>query len=127
MKTKNLNIFLSYGHDQNTELVEMIKHDLEKRGHDWRRSITDGLTASDKVLSFLSKHATRDPGVFRDEIAIAIGVKGGNIQTILVEADEEVKPPVNIDHIQWLDMHNWKAAYKQEGKAWTNLYEEKLS
>jgi hypothetical protein len=26
----------------------------------------------------LSKHSTRDPGVCLDEIAIAIGVKGGN-------------------------------------------------
>jgi tetratricopeptide (TPR) repeat protein len=137
---KNLNIFLSYGHDQNAELVEMIKNDLEKRGHDvwfdkseiktgddWRRSITDGLSASDKVLSFLSKHATRDPGVCRDEIAIAIGVKGGNIQTILVENETEVKPPVNIGHIQWLDMHNWKALYEQGGKDWESWYEEKLA
>jgi tetratricopeptide (TPR) repeat protein len=142
---KNLNIFLSYGHDQNAELVEMIKRDLEKRGHDvwfdkspekgkgiksgddWRRAITDGIVKSDKVLSFLSKHSTRDPGVCRDEIAIAIGVKGGNIKTILVESETEVKPPVNIGHIQWLDMHNWKALYEQGGKDWENWYAEKLA
>ncbi len=35
MKAKTpLRIFLSYGHDQNAELVEMIKSDLGKRGHD---------------------------------------------------------------------------------------------
>lgn len=34
--------------------------------------------------SLFSKYSTRDLGVCRDEIAIAIGVKGGNIQTILV-------------------------------------------
>jgi tetratricopeptide (TPR) repeat protein len=145
MNPKNLNIFLSYGHDQNAELVEMIKRDLEKRGHDvwfdkspekgkgiksgddWRRAITDGIVKSDKVLSFLSKHSTRDPGVCRDEIAIAIGVKGGNIKTILVESETEVKPPVNIGHIQWLDMHNWKALYEQGGKDWENWYAEKLA
>jgi len=139
-KQKHLRIFLSYGHDHNAELVEMIKNDLEKRGHDvwfdkseiktgddWRRRISDGLTNSDKVLSFLSKHSTRDPGVCRDEIAIAIGVKGGNIQTILVESETEVKPPVNIGHIQWLDMHNWKALYEQGGKNWENWYAEKLA
>jgi hypothetical protein len=98
-----LRIFLSYGHDHNEELVRLIKTDLEKRGHDvwvdkneikfgdeWRRSITDGILGSNRVLSFLSKHSTRDPGVCRDEIAIAIGVKGGNIQTILVESEKEV-------------------------------------
>ena len=88
-----LRIFLSYGHDHNEELIRLIKSDLEKRGNDvlfdkneikfgdeWRRSITDGILGSNRVLSFLSKYSTRDPGVCRDEIAIAIGVKGGNIQ-----------------------------------------------
>src|SRR5271170_1007174 len=90
-----LRIFLSYGHDANEELVRRIKTDLEKRGHDvwfdkneikfgdeWRRAITDGILQSNRVLSFLSKHSTRDPGVCLDEIAIAIGAKGGNIQSI---------------------------------------------
>ncbi len=63
---------------------------------------------SNKVLSFLSKYSTRDPGVCLDEIAIAIGVKGGNIQTILVEGEVDVKPPASINHIQWLDMHDWQ-------------------
>ena len=140
MKTQNLKIFLSYGHDQNAELVKIIKEDLEKRGHDvwfdkhkikagddWRRQITDGLSESDKVLSFLSKHSTRDPGVCRDEIAIAIGVKGGNIQTILLEPENEVEPPVNIGHIQWLDMHEWKTCFAQGGETWQTWYKEKLS
>ena len=43
-----------------------------------------------------------------DEIAIAIGAKGGNIQTILVESEREVNPTPSISHIQWLDMHDWK-------------------
>src|SRR5271157_1671385 len=81
-----MRIFLSYGHDNNEELVRRIKADLEKRGHDvwfdkseikfgddWRRSITDGILKSNRVLSFLSKYSTRNPGVCRDEIAIAIG------------------------------------------------------
>jgi len=119
-----MRIFLSYGHDDNEELVRRIKADLEKRGHDvwfdkneikfgdeWRRAITDGILNSQRVVSFLSKHSTRDPGVCRDEIAIAIGVKGGNIQTILVESEQEVQPPVNIGHIQWLDMHDWKEGH----------------
>jgi hypothetical protein len=71
-----LKIFLSYGHDGNEELVRRIRAGLEARGHDvwfdkseikfgddWRRSITDGIAASNRVLSFLSKHSTRDPGV----------------------------------------------------------------
>ena len=139
-QSPKLKIFLSYGHDQNVALVEIIKNDLEKRGHDvwfdkseiksgddWRRSIIEGISASDKVLSFLSKHATRDPGVCRDEIAIAIGVKGGNIQTILVESEEEVKLPVNIGHIQWLDMHDWKEKFESDAKIWKKWYDKKLT
>lgn len=135
-----LRIFLSYGHDSNEELVRCIKGDLEKRGHDvwfdkteikfgdeWRRAITDGILQSHRVLSFLSKHSTRDPGVCRDEIAIAIGVKGGNIQTILVESEQEVQPPVNIGHIQWLDMHDWKERRAAGDPAWEQWYQAKLA
>jgi hypothetical protein len=135
-----LNIFLSYGHDANEELVCRIKADLEKRGHDvwfdkneikfgdeWRRAITDGILKSNRVLSFLSKHSTRDPGVCRDEIAIAIGVKGGNIQTILVESEQEVRPPVNIGHIQWLDMHDWKERRAAGESAWEQWYQARLA
>jgi len=120
-KLEPLRIFLSYGHDANQELVFRIVTDLEARGHDvwldkseirtgddWRRAITDGIVASHRVISFLSKHSTRDPGVCRDELAIAVGVKGGNIQTVLVESEDEVKAPVSISHIQWLDMHDWR-------------------
>ena len=101
-----LRIFLTYGHDNNEELVQQIKTDLEKRGHivwfdkseikfgdDWRRSITEGITNSNKFLPFLSKYSTRDPGVCLDEIAITIGVKGGNMKSILVESEQEVKSP----------------------------------
>jgi hypothetical protein len=122
-----LRIFLSYGHDRNEQLVRRIKADLEKRGHDvwfdkseikfgddWRRSITEGITGSHKFVSFLSKYSTRDPGVCLEEIAIAIGVKGGNIQTILVESEREVNPPPSISHIQWLDMHDWKCVGSAE-------------
>lgn len=135
-----MRIFLSYGHDGNEELVRRIKADLEKRGHDvwfdkneikfgddWRRSITDGILKSNRVLSFLSKHSTRDPGVCRDEIAIAIGVKEGNIQTILIESEQEVQPPVNIGHIQWLDMHDWKKRRDAGEDTWKKWYQEKLT
>lgn len=135
-----MRIFLSYGHDSNVELVRCIKADLEKRGHDvwfdksqiksgqdWRRSITDGIIISNRVLSFLSKHSTREPGVCLDEIAIAIGVKGGNIQTILVEAEQEVKPPASISHIQWLDMHDWKERREAGEDAWTEWYQTRFA
>lgn len=135
-----LRIFLSYGHDENEELVRRIKADLQQRGHDvwfdktdikagddWRRAITDGILHSQRVVSFLSKHSTRDPGVCRDEIAIAIGVKGGNIQTILVESETEVQPPVNIGHIQWLDMHDWRERRAAGETTWEEWYQTKFA
>ncbi len=115
-----LRIFLSYGHDANEKLIRSIKADLTSRGHDvwfdnaeikagndWRRSITEGITRSDKFVSFLPQHSTRDPGVCRD--AIAIGVRGGNIQTILVESEQEVQMRVKICHNLWLDLLDWKS------------------
>ena len=139
-KCSPLRIFLSYGHDANEELVRRIKTDLEKRGHDvwfdkseikfgddWRHSITDGILKSNRVLSFLSKHSTRDPGVCIDEIGIAIGVKGGNVQTILVEGEAEVQSPPSISHLQWLDMHEWKDKQGVGETTWNTWYNEKFA
>jgi hypothetical protein len=136
----SLRIFLSYGHDDNEALVLRIKTDLENRGHDvwidkseikfgddWRRAITDGIVSSNRVLSFLSKHSTRDPGVCLDEIGIAIGVKGGNIQTILLESEMEVKPPASISYIQWLDMHDWTEQCAAGETVWEKWYQAKLA
>lgn len=133
----SLRIFISYGHDASKDLALRIKGSLEERGHDvwfdeaeiksgddWRQKITQGITETHSVLSFLSKHSTRDPGVCIDEIGIAIGVKGGNIQTILVESETQVKPPPSISHIQWLDMHDWKEHQKDGNDTW---YEEKFA
>jgi WD40 repeat protein len=138
-EVKRLRIFLSYGHDENEELVRLIKTDLEKRGHDvwfdkneikfgddWRRSITDGIVESHRILSFLSKYSTRDPGVCLNEIAIAIGVKGGNIQTILVEGEKDVIAPSSISYVQWLDMHLWKEKRMAGREVWEKWYEEKF-
>ncbi len=135
-----MRIFLSYGHDANEELVRRIKADLEMRGHDvwfdkseipfgddWRHQITDGIIGSNRVVSFLSKYSTRDPGGCLDELAIAIGVKGGNIQTILVESETDVQAPPSIGHIQWLDMHDWKERRAAGEVAWEQWYQEKLA
>ena len=79
------------------------------------------------MLSFLSKHSTRDPGVCLDEIAIAIGAKGGNIQTVLLESEREVKPPPSISHLQWLDMHDWQERRAAGESAWEEWYQAKLA
>lgn len=135
-----LRIFLSYGHDANEELVRRIYADLRKLGHDvwfdktdiragddWRRSITSGITECDRFFSFLSKHSTRDPGVCLDEIRIAIGTKGGNIQSILVESEQEVKLPPSISHIQWLDMHDWKQRCDFTRDDWGEWYQKQFA
>ena len=127
-----MKIFLSYGHDENEKIILKIKDYLSKdaygnpknevwidkseikAGKDWREEITKGIVQSDVVLAGLSKHSTRIPGVCRDEIRISVGVKGGNIKTILLEPTDEVAAPAMISHIQWLDMSDWKK-HKDEG------------
>lgn len=126
-----MKIFLSYGHDSNAPLIEKIKDYLSKdaegnpkhevwidtaeikAGMNWREKIVKGLLESDIVLAGLSEHSTKEPGVCRDEISISIGVKGGNIRTILLEPSNIVAPPAMISHIQWLDMSDWKKHEKE--------------
>lgn len=127
-------IFLSYGHDKNEFIVKQIKKDLEARGHfvwidkkeikagqDWRKSIYKGISESNQFLSFLSVYSTRIPGVCLDEIAIAVGIRGCNIKTILLEKD--VNAPISISNIQWLDMSDWMIYYEKGGVDWDNWYD----
>lgn len=113
-------IFISYAHAQD-EIVAKIYEGLKKRGHDvwideseikygddWREKIANGIESSNGVLSFLSKEAVRENGVCLDELAIAISVKYGNIHTVLLQKEEDVKPPAQLTHRQWLDMSEWK-------------------
>ena len=117
---KILTIFLSYGHKDSAK-VDLIKKGLEKRGYKnlwidvdkikpgevWRRDIVEGIRESDIFIAFLSKYSMRDPGVCRDEVQISVGLKGGNIKTVLLEPLEEILPPATIAHTQWLDLSQW--------------------
>lgn len=133
-------IFFSYGHDDNAELVRRIKGDLEKRGHtiwfdekdigtwdDWRGKITRGIDQSQMAIAFLSKHAIRDPGVCRNEIAIALN-RFGTIHPILLESSIEKDIPVGIDRLNWTDLSQWRDIRdgRLPGICWAGWYETKL-
>ncbi len=137
---KPLKIFFSYGHDANEPIILRIKQDLEARGHiiwidkteirggdDWRRKITDGLIDTSAVISFLSAHSVRTPGVCLDELKIALCVKHGYVKTILLESEEHVKVPTTISDVQWLDLSQWKDYYDQGEEIFEAWYQEKLA
>ena len=61
-------VFLSYGHDENEELVRLIYNKLRERGHDpwidrysikggsdWREAISRGILDSTSFLAFISQ------------------------------------------------------------------------
>ncbi len=133
-----MRLFISYGHPE-SEICQRIRDALAARGHDvwfdatnmihgedWRAQITDGITHSDGVISCLSKHSVRDPGVSLDELSIAIGVRGGNIKTILLESEKEVQPPASVCHIQWLDMSRWREMLSQGEEVFAPWFNEKM-
>lgn len=138
--TKPKAIFFSYGHDGNKELVDKFKEGLERRGHtvwidykhigtwdDWKGAITKGIHDSELTIAFLSKHATRDPGVCKNEIAMAIN-RFGTVYPVLLEPVNDVTPPVTISHLQWEDLSQWQAIRdgKVEGQDWARWYEDRL-
>ena len=134
-----MELFLSYGHPE-AEICRQIKQTLENRGHkvwfdeeqithgsDWRERIAKGIRDSNGVIACLSRHSVRDPGVCLDELSIAIGVRSGNIKTILLEPERETKPPASVCHIQWLDMSNWRTYYEQGEAVFRPWFEQKMS
>ena len=132
------NVFFSYAHDDNEWLVRKIKQDVEKHGHsvwidrneiksgdDWRESITSGLLSSNGVVSFLSRHSVRVPGVCLDELRIALSSRNGNIKTVLLEGEKDVSPPSSISDIQWLDLSDWKREFENK-LTWEAWYQSKI-
>ena len=134
---KGMRIFLSYGHDKNAEVVKRIKEYLTNKGYDvwidtseipagkdWRERITNGLIGSNGVISFLSKHSVRNPGVCLDELKIAVCIKNAYIKTVLLENENEVNPPSMVCNTQWIDMSDWMDVSEED---WNDYFEEKMA
>jgi hypothetical protein len=108
-------------------MAEMLGHSQTKERATGNPNLSLNYRATSRLYPWKNAATTHDPGVCRDEIAIAIGVKGGTIQTILVESEQEVQPPVNIGHIQRLDMHDWEEQRAAGKAAWEQWYQAKLA
>lgn len=132
-------IFFSYGHDANRELVDRFREDLERRGHrvwidykeigtwdDWRGQITRGIHESQMAIAFISIHSTHDPGVCRNEIAMAMH-HFGKVYPVLVEPVPQERIPATISHLQWPDLSRWRQLKEgPDPQAFDRFYEEKL-
>ncbi len=121
-----MSLFLSYAHRESI-ICRLIVLTLKARGHkvwfdelniphgsDWRREIVKGIEESSGVLSMLSNEAVRPGGVCLDELSIAVGVRGGNIRTVLLEKD--VTPPPTVIERQWLDLTEWQEFRRQKNE-----------
>lgn len=112
-----MSIFLSYGHDEYATLAQRLKSDLEEEGFeiwidkekikgtsDWEISIEKGISSSDWMILLMTEHSVRRPdGVCLDEVSYARFL-GKNIAPIMIQ---EVKPPLCIARIQWIDMKDF--------------------
>ena len=126
----SVKLFLSYSHKE-SDICEMIFSKLKarnydiwfdknniKEGDDWREEITKGLLSSNGVIACMSRNSVRNPGVCLNELSIALGLKGGNIITILLEPEDQVEPPSSLVHRQWLDMSGWRKYHGEELEKW---------
>ena len=112
-----MNIFLSYGHDEYDKFAHRLKRDLENQGArvwmdvegikgtaDWEKAIENGINGSDWFVIMMTQHSCRRPdGVCLDEVSYARFL-GKSIAPIMIE---NVKPPLCIARIQYIDMENF--------------------
>ena len=134
---KKLKVFISYGHEigvkdesgkeypepNNESVVIRIKNFLESRGHevwldkdkieegddDWRRKIYEGVMSSNIALICLSHRAMKPNGVCRDEISIAVGVRGGYPFSITLEKMDISEYPAYLLNPQlFKEFEDWK-------------------
>ncbi|MBR5710958.1 MAG: TIR domain-containing protein [Thermoguttaceae bacterium] len=155
---KPLKIFISYGHEidvkdeygkplypdpNNESVVLKIKAYLESRGHEvwldkerikegseWRKSIYDGVEWSDVVLICLSRKAMKPNGVCRDEISIALGVRGGNMFPVMLEELEDDEYPAYLLNRQlFARFMDWRLHWTEDSidESWLDNNLEKLA
>ncbi|MCD7883432.1 MAG: toll/interleukin-1 receptor domain-containing protein [Lachnospiraceae bacterium] len=130
-------LFISYGHDKNAAVVKKIKTYLSAHGYDvwidtseitpgkdWRERITSGLLGSNGVISFLSRHSVRNPGVCLDELKIAFRIKRAYLKPVLLENENEISLPPMVSHIQWIDLSQWNTIPAEQ---WDAYFEEKMA
>lgn len=112
-----MNIFLSYGHDEYDKFAHRVKRDLESIGFkvwmdvngirgsaDWEKEIENGINGSDWFVIMMTQHSCRRPdGVCLDEVSYARFL-GKSIAPIMIE---NVKPPLCIARIQYIDMEDF--------------------
>lgn len=136
---EKIKVFISYGHTEK-EICEQICKAMEDRGYevwfdahniefddDWRIKISEGIKSSNGVIACLSQYSVRNPGVCRNELRIAMNLKGGNIKSILLEDEREVQAPAEVTHNQWLDMHDWKEQKELGEENYQQWFEDKMS
>lgn len=138
-------VFLSYGHDPaSVELANRLYNSLKAAGYspwmdkppdgqggiafnqDWRERIYSEIRDRSHMIALLSSHSTRKPGVCREEIALAIGPLNTRIYTVLVQAAEEVTPPLIVSRRQWLDMSTWRAEMEKGQEKFDLWYQERF-
>ncbi len=135
---KEKQLFFSYGHDDNIDLVKIIKEKLEnehykvwidfegiKTWDDWRQKIIKGIQESDFAIAYLSKHSVREPGVCLSEIAILLD-SGKKVYPILLEPERNCTPPTSLSYIQYLDLSNWKEKKENSEEEFNKWCEEKI-
>jgi tetratricopeptide (TPR) repeat protein len=135
-----MRLFISYGYDDNADLVKRITADLRTVGHDpwidseqihrhgdWRRALVEALGRSDWTVAFLSAHAMRPGGVTAQEIGFAEHEKGGCITTVLLEPMVGWSVPVGIGRAQWVDMSEWRAQQANGDASFAAWYAECLA
>ena len=114
-----LPIFISYGHDSNTQKVKKIVEYLQKRGHkvwidtegipsgfDWRGKIFDGISTSKMFLAFISDKSVNSE-YCQTEISIAVGTPE-HFMPIRPLIFDDSNIPWSLSHIQTLDLRRWQ-------------------
>jgi hypothetical protein len=115
-------IFISYAHQDSSELAHRLSEDLKEQGHTvwiyqtemragevWDGQVEDAILKCEVLVALLSPQAVRRRGICLSEIRMAID----NSIEIVPAMVLYCRPPLGIYRLDWVDFQDWKESKAQ--------------
>lgn len=124
-------VFISYAHDDATDVAKWLSDSLQQLGHtvfwdrealqntagtDWELRIEEAIRQTESVLALLTPKAIRPVSVCRNEISYALNNKRVIIPALVIKC----QLPLRLQGLHYIDLESFTSSTKDTRDLWIN-------